>query len=152
MIVRVEPKDWSMYSVLLYFDKNKPDAEDGDARSYLAEHNLEPKRTLDTEVDGREFEVLSFGGCYIGQHHMKALSEIQRSVVERELLVAKIAEYLREGPDTAAREQAASMEDAQFQAAVETLVQQFQCESSFGKDDEGYIQVTLDAAAVQERF
>ena len=114
MIVRVEPKDWMMYSVFLYFDRNAPDGEDSEAREYLAEHNLVPKREAVTTLEDREFDVLSFGGCYLGQGHMGALSEIQRNAVEKELIADKIVVLLREGPASDARKQAESMDEPQL--------------------------------------
>ena len=52
MLVRLEPKDWLMHAVYLFFDEDKPDPEDQEVRDYLAAHGLEPKRDTTTTWDG----------------------------------------------------------------------------------------------------
>ncbi len=34
MYLKVEPKDWNMYSVMFYFDKTRPNSEDDEVRRY----------------------------------------------------------------------------------------------------------------------
>ncbi len=83
MLVRLEPKDWLMHAVYLFFDEDKPDPEDQEVRDYLAAHGLEPKRDTTTTWDGREWYVMYFGGCYLGRH-LRVLSDIQRRAAEQQ--------------------------------------------------------------------
>ena len=152
MYMRVEPREWNMYSVFLYFDEKVPDAEDGDVREYLSERRLEPKRVVKTDLDDREFDVWSYGGCYLGRRHLNAIAEIQNKVVGREQLLTSIAALLEEGPNAEARDLVSSMEKGQLGAAVDTLVEEYHRDTSFGPDGDGRLHVTLDAAEVQESF
>ncbi len=44
MYLKVEPKDWNMYSVMFYFDITRPFSEDEEVRRYLSDNGLEPRR------------------------------------------------------------------------------------------------------------
>lgn len=151
MIIRVEPKDWNMYAVIMFFKKERPHTEDADIRRYLAEHRLQPKRQYDTELEGEAFEVMTFGGCYLGRH-MSALADIQRGVVERELLAEAIPALLTSGPDAAARALAADLTDAQRREYAAALTDALHAPANFGVDAGGELQATPDAADVQARF
>ncbi len=87
MIVRLEPKDWLMHAVYLFFDEQTPDPEDQEVRDYLAAHGLEPKRDTTTTWDGRDWYVMYFGGCYLGRH-LCVLSEIQHRAAETQQAAA----------------------------------------------------------------
>jgi hypothetical protein len=41
MIIRIEPKDFFMSTILLLFDQGHPDPEDEEVKRYLAERALE---------------------------------------------------------------------------------------------------------------
>ena len=152
MIIRVEPKDWSMYSVLMYFDAQSPDAEDEAIKEYLSDHNLVAKKKKKQQLEDREFDIMSFGGCYLGRRHMNAVAEIQKGVVERELLVDKIPELLNDGPNPDASRRASELDENELQNVLDILIEKHQEQSSFGQDNEGFLQVTLNAAVVQESF
>ena len=53
MIIKVEPKDWNMYSVDLLFNQEAPDSEDGAIEDYLAEHGLVPRRPVADALGGQ---------------------------------------------------------------------------------------------------
>ena len=141
-----------MYSVFLYFDEKAPDAEDDDVRGYLSERHLEPKRVTKTDLEAREFDVWSYGGCYLGRRHLNAIAEIQGKVVGREQLLTSIRALLKEGPNAEARDLMSSMEKGQLEGAVARLVEEYNRDTSFGPDGDGRLHVTLDAAEVQESF
>ena len=63
MIIRVEPKDFFMSTILLLFDRGHPDPEDEEVKRYLAERALEPKRTFDAASQEQDGVVWQFGGC-----------------------------------------------------------------------------------------
>lgn len=138
MFIKVEPKDWMMYSVYLYFSDDRGDAEDAPIKRYLSDHGLQPKRTFDERVDDTDFEVMSFGGCYIGRGHLQAVTRIQEGVVERELLTDEIRRVL-DSPDGGVSDE-----------NLDTLVEQLHGQTTFETDDNGRIVVVLDASAVRE--
>lgn len=152
MFVRVEPKDWMMYSIFLHFKQGTPDREDAEVKKYLTEHRLEPKRESTLELEGEQFDVMYFGGCYLNAFHMNAIADIQRSEVEREALVYEIPMLLKIGPSDLARTLLSTMSDSELQSAVEALAQQYHNEDSFETDAEGQIQIVLDPAALQDSF
>ena len=43
MRIKIEPKEFFMYSVFLAFSKERPDPEDNAIKAYLDEHELIPK-------------------------------------------------------------------------------------------------------------
>ena len=102
-------------------------------------------------LEGSDWQVMSFGGCYLGRH-LSSLSQIQRQIVEWELLAAEIPRVLRGGPNAEARLRASSLGDAQLRKAVVRLVEEYHTESSFHADGNGLLEVTLDAVAVQDSF
>lgn len=151
MIIRVEPKDWNMHSVIMFFKQEHPHSEDAAVRTYLQEHNLQPRRKYDTVLEGEAFEVLTFGGCYLGRH-MNALADIQRSVIERELLEEAIPTLLQSGPNDHARTHAANLSPSQLLAYTAELTDALHTSDNFGIDASGELQATVDAAQVQSHF
>ena len=151
MIIRIEPKDWNMHTVLMFFNEEEPHPEDADIRSYLEERHLEPRRQYNTELAGENFEVWTYGGCYLGRH-MNALADIQRGVVEKELLAEAIPELLASGPDADAATLAAAKTDAEMTAIVDSLTEALHMPDNFGIDANGELQTTVSAEDVQARF
>ena len=151
MIVRVEPKDWNMFSVAMLFNQEHPDPEDQAVDDYLADHGLVPKRKSETRLEGVDWLVMSFGGCYLGRH-LNYISEIQRQAVEREALAAEVAEVLRDTSNDAVRGQFLSLDDAQVQAALMRLVDKLHPQAAFEADAEGLCKATVDAADVRSGF
>ena len=151
MIIRIEPKDWNMHTVLMFFKQEEPHPEDADIRRYLEERHLEPRRQYDTELAGEKFEVLTYGGCYLGRH-MNALADIQRAVVEKELLVEAIPELLASGPDAKASSLAATKSASDMTAIVDALTETLHTPDNFGIDANGELQTTVSAEDVQAQF
>lgn len=151
MIIRIEPKDWNMHTVLMFFNEAEPHSEDADIRRYLEERRLEPRRQYNTELAGEKFEVWTYGGCYLGRH-MNALSEIQRAVVEKELLAEAIPELLASGPDAGAAAQAAAKSASDMTAIVDALTEALHTPDNFGIDANGELQTTVSAEDVQAQF
>ena len=151
MIIRIEPKDWNMHTVLMFFNEEEPHSEDADIRRYLEERHLEPRRQYNTELAGEKFEVWTYGGCYLGRH-MNALADIQRSVVEKELLAEAIPELLASGSDADAATLAASKTDTEMSSIVNTLAETLHTPDNFGIDANGELQTTVSADQVQAQF
>src|SRR5215467_14872963 len=90
-----------MHAVLLAFSKEHPDPEDEAIKAYLDAHELIPKAQGTDRFEDQDFEVLYFGGCYLGKH-LDVISDMQRQAVEHELLTVAIERILQEttGPET----------------------------------------------------
>jgi hypothetical protein len=151
MIIRVEPKDFFMSTVLLIFDRGQPDPEDEEVQRYLAERGLEPKRTFDSALQERECIVWQFGGCYLGRH-LDAIADIQKKYLEAEMLADELPRLLKADAEGAVREAIDHLPDIRFQELLDTLVKEFHQESSFGPDTGGNVKVVLEPAVVQRRF
>ena len=151
MIIRIEPKDWNMHTVLMFFNEEEPHSEDADIRRYLQERHLEPRRQYNTELAGEKFEVWTYGGCYLGRH-MNALADIQRAVVEKELLAEAIPELLVSGPDANAVALAATKSTSDMTTIVSTLTDALHTPDNFGIDANGELQTTVSAEDVQAQF
>ena len=151
MIIRVEPKDFFMSTILLLFDREHPDPEDEEVKRYLAERDLEPKRTFDTASQEQYGVVWQFGGCYLGRH-LDAIADIQKKYLEAEMLADEIPRLLKADAEVAMQEAVDQLPDARLQELVDTLVKEFHQESTFGPDAEGNVKVMLEPAVVQRRF
>jgi hypothetical protein len=144
MFIQVEPKDFFMYSVKLYFDLEEPNSEDQPVQEYLKEHELEPRYRWTDELDGHHCEIMQFGGCYLGRH-LEHIGQIQRHAVEVELLTAAIEEHLK-----ASTSDGLLLPEAQRQSTIAQLVQQFHQDSSFKKGDGGELVACVDGDAIRE--
>lgn len=151
MIVKVELKDWNMFSVSMLFNKEHPDSEDQAVGDYLADHRLVPKRETQARLEGVDWRVMSFGGCYLGRH-LNYISEIQRQAVEREALAVEVADVLQDRSNDDVRREFLSLGDPQVQAALTSLVDELHPQASFEADAEGLCKATIDAAAVRSAF
>ena len=147
MRLRIEPKEFFMYSVFLAFSKSSPDGEDTPVKEYLAQWELEPKAQGTDVIGGEDFDVMYFGGCYLGRH-LKTIEDMQRAAVEEEMLTLEIKRALHETGEPGAGD----TEEAAPTELVERLVREFHQESSFGTDEQGYLRVTLEPGVIRRRF
>ena len=148
MYITVEPAGLMMHTVKLVFDPSDPAREDQQVRDYLSEHELEPRYHWFAEIEGlegRECEIMQFGGCYLGRN-LQNIGVIQRRVVEDELLGAEIDRHIADGSLTAL----ASANHEERQDTVAALIEEFRVEESFGQDDSGELRATVDTAALQD--
>jgi hypothetical protein len=151
MIIRIEPKDFFMSTILLLFDREHPDPEDQEVKGYLAERGLEPKRTFDTDAQEQYGVVWQFGGCYLGRH-LDAIADIQKKYLEAEMLADELPRLLKADTEVEMQEAVDQLPEARRQALLDALVQEFHRESSFGSDASGAIKVMLEPAVVQHRY
>jgi hypothetical protein len=151
MRIKIEPKEFFMYSVFLAFSKEHPDPEDEAIKAYLDAHELIPKAQGTDRFEDQEFDVMYFGGCYLGKH-LEVISDMQRQAVEHELLTVEIERILQETTAPETRRVADQIPALQMQALIANLVQEFHQDTSFGANEEGYLKVTLELAVIQQRF
>ena len=132
-----------MYRVQLVFDLINPDSEDQQVRDYLAQHELEPRHQANAEVEGRQCQVMLFGGCYLGPH-LEQIGKLQRRAVEVELLAEELQRHLSAGAGLP------FASDGQRKQLVEALVPQFQQEENFRAGESGGLSVALDGDLVRQ--
>ena len=144
MFIQMEPAGFFMYTVRLIFDLEKENSEDPLVRDYLMEHELEPKYQWNEELEGSQCEFMQFGGCYLGKH-LNSIGQIQRSIVELELLTGEVEiqmeSLIADGVPAS---------DSQRQATIEALVKKFNQESAFEANDQGELTAILDGESVRE--
>ena len=148
MYITVEPAGLMMHTVKLVFDPAEPAPEDAEVRAYLSQYELEPRYHWFAEIDGlegRQCEIMQFGGCYLGRN-LQNIGQIQRRVVETELLTAEIERHIAAGslPTLAA---AGATER---QEVIAAMLDEFRQEENFGLDDANELRATLDGIAVQQ--
>ena len=151
MRIKIEPKEFFMYSVFLAFSKEHPDPEDEAIKAYLDAHELLPKAQGTDRFEDQEFDVMYFGGCYLGKH-LEIISDMQRQAVEHQLLTVEIERILQETTAPETRRVAEKTPAPQMQALVANLAQEFHQDTSFGANDEGYLKVVLEPAVIEQRF
>lgn len=151
MIIRVEPKEFFMSTIYLIFDRQRSEPEDEEVKRYLAERQLEPKRTFETTYQERDSQVWQFGGCYLGKH-LDVIVDIQRKHLEEEMLAHEIPRLLKEGEDVEVHRAVGELSACRMQELVHMLVEEFHRESSFASDEEGCVKVTLEPTVVQQKF
>jgi hypothetical protein len=144
MFIQVEPAGFFMYTVRLIFDLENLNPEDQQVRDYMVEHELEPKYQWSAEMEGSQCEFMQFGGCYLGRH-LESIGQIQRRVVELELLTAEVETHLKE----LASEEVGANQDKR-EATLAALVEEFHVESSFQANEQGELTAILDGNEVRE--
>ncbi len=143
MIIKVEPADFFMYTVVLIANLEKPDPEDQDIRDYLDANELEPKYRSEGDFEGRRSESMQFGGCYLGKHTGE-INLIQQRYVEEEIIVHEIKRHLGESDEPV------EFPEEQREGAVAELLKNFHNDDAFRKMDDGRYEVALDGEAVRE--
>src|SRR2546422_6295359 len=77
MRIKIEPKAFFMYAVFLAFSKEHPHPEDEAIKACLDAHELIPKAQGTDTFEDQEFDVMYFGGCYLGKH-LEVIRDMQR--------------------------------------------------------------------------
>ena len=151
MRIRVEPKEFFMHSIFLAFNKEHSDLEDKAVKAYLEEHELIPKAQGTDTLEGQEYDVMYFGGCYLGRH-LNVIGDMQRKAVEQEMLTTEIGRILEETADPATREAADNTPEPDLKELISNLAEELHQESSFSADEEGYLRVALETDHIQRKF
>ena len=143
MIIKVEPADFFMYTVVMISNLENPDPEDQEIREYMETQELEPKYRSEGDFEGRRSQSMQFGGCYLGKH-LNEINLIQQRYVESELVEYEINRHLGES------ERPVELPDDKRDAAIAKLLTDFNNEEAFKKMDDGKYEVALDGEAVRE--
>jgi hypothetical protein len=143
MIIKVEPADFFMYSVVMISNLETPDPEDREIHDYLESQELEPRYQSEGDFEGRHSESIQFGGCYLGRH-LGEINQIQQRYVEEELVEYEINRHLGESDNPV------YLPDEQREDAIAELMKSFNNEGAFKEMDDGKFSVALDGEAVRE--
>jgi hypothetical protein len=143
MIIKVEPADFFMYSVVMISNLETPDPEDREIHDYLESQELEPRYQSEGDFEGRHSESIQFGGCYLGRH-LGEINQIQQRYVEEELVEYEINRHLGESDNPV------YLPEDQREGAIAELMKSFNNEGAFKEMDDGKFSVALDGEAVRE--
>jgi len=143
MIIKVEPADFFMYSVVMISNLETPDPEDREIHDYLESQELEPRYQSEGDFEGRHSESIQFGGCYLGRH-LGEINQIQQRYVEEELVEYEINRHLGESDNPV------DLPDDQREDAIAELMKSFNNEGAFKEMDDGKFSVALDGEAVRD--
>ena len=143
MIIKVEPADFFMYSVVMISNLETPDPEDREIHDYLESQELSPRYQSEGDFEGRHSESIQFGGCYLGRH-LGEINQIQQRYVEEELVEYEINRHLGESDNPV------DLPDDQREDAIAELMKSFNNEGAFKEMDDGKFSVALDGEAVRE--
>jgi hypothetical protein len=151
MRIKIEPKAFFMYAVFLAFSKEHPHPEDEAIKAYLDAHALLPKVQGTDTLEDQEWDIMYFGGCYLGKH-LDVIRDMQRQAVEHQLLTVDIERILQETTTPETRRVADQTPEPQMQGLIANLAQEFHQDASFGANEAGYLQVTPNPAVIEQRF
>ncbi len=137
MRIEFHPKPDGMQYVNLMFCEEEPDPEDLWVRAQLERFSIPPKRMLQWERDGRQYQVWQYGQCVIG--NAMFYIEKHKGVVERIRHVC-------------ARElQQAALEKSRLNQLISEVAQEFDKQARFTVDDSGDLTIAVDEDKLRER-
>ena len=139
MRIEIQPKPDGMRHVNLMFCEREPDPEDLWVRERLEAFPIPPKRVLQRERDGRQYQVWQYGECVIGDGLF--FIERYKGVVDR------IRAVCGEELDRAA------MGRGTLNQLISEIAIEFQERARFTGDGRGELTVeVLDEAKLRERM
>ena len=71
-VITVAPEE---QRVLMLFDRQRRSPDDNQARAYLQQHDLEPKKQYEETRDAVQYDVYYFGHCYL-EGHLESLTSM----------------------------------------------------------------------------
>ena len=138
MRIEIHPKPDGMQHINLMFCEEEPEPEDLWVREQLGGFPIPPKRILQWEREGRQYQVLQYGQCVIGN----ALFYIEKhkGVVDKIRTVCK-----QELEQTVLEKE--KLHDLISQTALE-----FHKQARFTVDGSGELTIDVDETKVRERM
>ncbi len=138
MRIEIHPKPDGMQHINLMFCEEEPEPEDLWVKEKIGEFPVPPKRILQWERDGRQYHVLQYGQCVLG--NVMFYIEKHKGVVDRIRAVCK-DELSRV---TLAREN--------LHELISATALEFQQQARFTVDDSGELTIDVDESKVRERM
>jgi hypothetical protein len=138
MRIEYHPKPDGMQHVNLMFCEEEPEPEDLWVREQLGGFPIPPKRLLQWERDGRQYQVLQYGQCVIG--NVMFYIEKHKGVVEKILTVCEVALNQSE------------MEREKLNELISQTALEFHRQARFTVDGSGELTIDVDEVRVRERM
>jgi hypothetical protein len=127
-----------MQHVNLMFCEEEPEPEDLWVREQLGGFPIPPKRLLQWERDGRQYQVLQYGQCVIG--NVMFYIEKHKGVVEKIRTVCEVALNQSE------------MEREKLNELISQTALEFHRQARFTVDGSGELTIAVDEVRVRERM
>jgi hypothetical protein len=138
MRIEFHPKPDGMQHINLMFCEEEPDPEDLWVREQLERFSIPPKRVLQWERDGRQYQVWQYGQCVIG--NAMFYIEKHKGVVER---IRKVCN--EELAQTA-------LEKEKLHGLISEVAQEFDKTARYTVDDGGDLTIDVDENKLRERM
>jgi len=137
MRIEVHPKPDGMQHINFMFCDEDPGPEDLWVRAMLNDFPVPPKRILDWEREGRQYKVLQYGQCVVGN--------VMFYVEKHKGIVDKIRAYCHDDFTNCGLGRAAL-----FELISETALE-FNQEAKFTVDGSGELTIAIDLEKVRQR-
>jgi hypothetical protein len=137
MRIEIHPKPDGMQHINLMFCEEDPGPEDIWVNTMLNDFPMPPKRVLQWERDGRQYKVLQYGQCVIGN----ALFYIEK----HKGIVDKIRMLCRDECASSVLEK-----EQLFELISETALE-FNQEAKYTVDGSGELTIAIDESKLRER-
>ena len=138
MRIEYHPKPDGMQHINLMFCEEDPDPEDLWVREQLGGFPVPPKRILQWERDDRQYQVLQYGQCVIG--NVMFYIEKHKGVVEK---IRKVCE---------AELDQSSLEKENLHELISQTALEFHKQARFTVDGSSELTIDVDEAKVRERM
>jgi len=138
MRIEIHPKPDGMQHINLMFCEEDPEPEDLWVKEKVGEFPIPPKRILHWERDGRQYHVLQYGQCVLG--NVMFYIEKHKGVVDRIRVVCE---------DELKR---ATLERARLHELISETALEFQQQARFTVDGSGELTIDVDEAKVRARM
>jgi hypothetical protein len=137
MRIEIHPKPDGMQHINLMFCAEDPGPEDLWVRAMLNDFPAPPKRILQWEREGRQYEVLQYGQCVIGNalfyiEKHKGVVDLMRAVCHEELTTSDLAKE-------------------RLFALISEVALELNQEAKFTVNDSGELAIAIDREKVRAR-
>ncbi|MGE0826510.1 MAG: hypothetical protein AB7P18_30845 [Candidatus Binatia bacterium] len=136
MRIEIHPKPDGMQHINLMFCEEEPEPEDILVQERIRGFPVPPKRTLQWERDGRQYTVLQYGQCVIG--NVMFYIEKHKGVVDKIQTVCQ-NDFAR-----------VNLPRAVFNELVSQIALEFQQEARFAVDSNGELGIAVDENKLRE--
>ena len=138
MRIEYHPKPDGMQHINLMFCEEMADPEDRWVQEQLSGFPVPPKRILQWERDGRQYQVMQYGQCVIG--NVMFYIEKHKGVVDKIRTIC------------AAELERSSLERDKLYELISQIALEFHKQARFTVDGSGQLTIDVDEVKVRERM
>lgn len=138
MRIEIHPKPDGMQHINFMFCDDDPGPEDLWVSAMLNDFPVPPKRELQWERDGRQYKVLQYGQCVVG--NILFYIEKHKGIVDRICLLCR-DEFNH-----------AALERKQLFELISETALEFNQEAKYTVDGSGELKIAVDEAKLRERM